>query len=633
MRIKRTKIKGYHIFYISFFVSYFFILYFLLYQPNGIFPFQVSVHFFANMAGSISKRFLGEAAPYALLFFLIYHIKGKWLRISLISVFLALFSVNLGIIFYYFVARANINFYVLKGFQWNLFLSCMNTERAIVILLTIVVMAVSAVILYRIRNTSKVPFAKRIAFIAAFAGLTIAGNYMTVVYSPHVSVFANDKLEKIYYKNINLENSGVIVLANEIRYEYFRPDFKKQDLTPEEEKLIASSGIENKLTADSGFHPKKIVLITAESVNNSMLSRYNGKISGATPFIDSLIGKYPHMDYFYPSGTFTLYGLNALLCGNTSTTRPMKDGNYECLPNLMKKAGYFNEFIRGFSKYYVGENVFFKKIGYDAITAMEEFDKKYPGFKNERPDLYKTWGFSDNYPFDEIIERLKKKKNEKLFLTALTVDTHAGSARCYRKKTKDDSKNNALFSLGCFDEVLADFFKKLESNGLFDDDILIILTADHIYPAYAGIPGDNASDAFYVKPDTIPLVFISKKPIHLMAKSGSQVDLASTLLDLLNIKEPDYYMGKSLISNADTVPMGQDGAYAYMIICGKFMSFNLFNAYSDGGERKYSGDYLRTFTNNIGDINLWLEQQRQRDGIGRYDAEPILIKWFKNKTL
>jgi len=632
---KRIKIKGYHVFYITFFVVYFFLLYFLLYHPNGLFPFQVNIHFFSNVLGSISKRFLAETAPYALLFFLIYYAKRKWLRIFLIAVFLALLLINLGIIYYYFVTRINVHLYVLRGFQWNLLFSYFDFKVAIIALLTIAIISSLTILLYRIRSTSKIPLVKRIAYIAVFAGLIIGGNYIPVVYSPHITMFSPDSIEKKYFKNIELENSGVAVLANELKYEYFSPKPRRQEFTEEEKEFIASLELDEKLIHDSFFKPKKIVLIATESLNQSFLSYYNKEIPEVTPFIDSLIEKYPHIDSFYPSGTYTLYGLGALLCGHTNTVMLTKNSDYKCLPNLLKEAGYMTEFIRGFSKYYLGENVFFDKIGYDTITALEEFDKKYPDFKNQRPDLYDSWGFSDDYLFDEVVERLKENTDEKMFLTVLTVDTHVAGGRCFYEKTDADLENDVLFSVTCFDKALAGFFEKLESNDLFNEDLLVILTADHLYTSYTGIPGDDFQISFLTEPATIPFIFITKAPVELLADMGSQLDVPSTVLDLLDIETPDYYMGKSLINNSNTVPMGQDRVYAYMIVNNAFYAFNFLQKNEGSLDEMFPGSngfYLRRTTMHTEEIFKKIEKKREEDS-QKWNDNSAFYKWYLDQWI
>ena len=631
MKIQRAQhIQKHHFFYIAFFIGYFFLIYFLLYHPNGLSPFQINIHFFSNAVGSICKRFLVEATPYALLFFLIYHSKRSWLRITCLVIFLLLFAVNLGSMAYYFVTRTDVQYYVLQSFRFNLFIDFIEGVRAILFAGFLILLTSVLLFLLRIRASVALPATKKAFFIILFTALTFGSPFIPVVYSQHKSVLWNDILEKKLYRLASLETSGVGNLLDELAFEHFTPSFDEQPLSEGELAFIDNLGLDRKLTQTSAFRPKKIILIVTESLSQSFVSHYNPEIPEITPFIDSLIETYPHVDAFYPSGSYTLYGLAAGLCSHLNTGMLMNGEGYDCLPNLLKNAGYYNEFIRGFSKYYLRENLFFNKIGYDSITALEEFDEKYPDYQNERPELYDTWGFSDNYLFDEVIQRLKEKPDERMFLTVLTVDTHAFGGRCHYVRSSDDPENDILFSVNCFDRLLADFFDTLESEGLFDDDLLVILTSDQLYPVYSAVPGDEGDSGFTAKPGRIPFVFISKKPTDLIAPTASQLDIAPTLLDLLNIDAPDYYLGKSMLSNTDIVPMGRNDYFVYIMPHEKFMGFNLFQKQSEPSELlDYYADYQMGSFSNMEDFERWINEKRRLNRQS-FATNNTLLKWLRN---
>ena len=633
MKIEKSEIKGYHFFYIAFFVSYFFLLYFLLYHPNGLSPFQINIHFFSNVIGSLSKRFLVETAPYALLFYLIYHSKVRLLRILNIALFLIILATNLASMFYYFVARTSIQYYVVKAFQLNLFFSYLKGAKSIMFLVTVIAIILISYFLYRLRAPKSVPRHNYVLFSLLFAILTFGGSLIPVIYSRHMSVLANDILEKKLDRLTDLESSGISKAISELRFEFFTPSFQVDELTEEEQQSINALGLNSKKTTSSDFHPKKIILIASESLSQSFISHYNPELDETTPFIDSLIEEYPHLDDFYPSATYTLHGLASSLCSHMNTKLLETNDSFECLPNLLKKAGYNNEFIRGFSKYYLQENLFFDKIGFETITAMEEFDDEHPDFKDERPELYDTWGFTDDYLFDEAIQRLKEKNDEKLFMTILTVDTHALGGRCYLPRTAEDYKNDVLFSVNCFDRLLESFFDKLTSENLLDDDLLIVLTSDHLYPAYSWVPGDGGDNGFTAKPGKIPLIFVSKHPVELMAKQASQLDITPTLLDLLDIDAPNYYIGKSMLSNNNIIPMGRNGFLAYMLPKQVFLGFNLLLREPQRPQtREYYVDYMFGPSKDIESLTSWVNERR-RNNEQDFVSDSTLLKWLRNSWL
>lgn len=632
MKSEKTRFRSYHVFYPAFFAGYFFLLYFLLYRPGGLSPFQINFHFFANVIGSLSKRFMAEASVYAFLLYLIHYSRKKWFRVILITLFLLAFFLNVMAAYYFYMTRTNIHWYVIKGLQWNLFLSVLHGRALLLFTALLAAVIVLAVCLYRIKSDSHVPLSKRLIFLSLFAGLFYNGNFYASVYDYNKTIFGDDAHQKMQYNIFELDKSGLMTLVNAFRDEYFPPSFKKEALTTDETQYLASIGLGDKLTVPSDFHPKEIVLVVFENVNQSFLSHYNSEIPGTTPFLDSLITTYPHLDDFYPSGTYTIYGLSSILCSHLNTARMESDSKVECLPDLLRKAGYQTEFIRGFSKYYIHENEFFSKIGYNQITAQEDFEKKFPNFKNERPDLFQGWGYSDDYVFNEAVEKLKENRGQKLFLTLLTVDTHANGGRCYRPRTQSDPKNNELFSVTCLDETVKNFFTKLQTEGLFDQDLLVVLTSDHLYSSYSDIPGDQSWDSFSSMPGRTPMIFASKQPVSFRATSGSQVDLAPTLLDLLDLDAPPAFMGKSLIANSQTVPMGLDGTNAYMVVNHQYVRLNLTNsAVTADSSSGRSGDFIKVVSANPNEIDTRIEALRREKQQGEGDTNSALLKWFKNQ--
>lgn len=575
--LEKTKIKPYHYFYLGFFLLYAVGLYYFLYHINGLQPFQVNLHFFSNVIGSFSKRFLSEASFYALLFFLLYYTQVVWKRIALIGLFLILFLVNTLAIAFYFITRSNFQFYILEGFNWHIFFSFFTPTLTLAAFLLAGFMAFLTIILFRIRNSKKkVWIAKKNIFIVLLTLLVFLSPFLPIAYTAHTSVMAGDALQKKFFRLIHLEDSGLTLLFKEITYRLSPPKQDYQPLNADEQATIKIAGLDEKITQHFPHPPKKIVLIVAESLNQAFLSHYNPEIAGATPNLDGLFKRFPHIDDFYPSGPYTLQGVGSLLCGHTYANLTRTSPSFACAPKLMAEAGFKNEFIRGTSKYYVGENIYFKKFGFETLFGKEDFEKKSPEFAETHKAFYQTWGYTDNYVFDEAISRLKAAgPDDKLFLTLLTVDTHAVGGRCAYPKTANDPENPLLFSLQCFDRVFGEFITNLEAENLLNEDTVILLTADQLYPGYLSVPGAPFQTSFSLKPASIPLLMITKTDLNFKAQEGSQIDIAATLLDLANLGIPSYYMGRSLLSSDHSVPMGQDRRDGYLMADGTFFPLSL----------------------------------------------------------
>ncbi len=633
LRLEKAAIRHYHLFYLGFFVVYFALIYGILYHINGLSPFQHNFHFFSNVVGSLSKRFLSDTAPYLFIFYLLfYDAKRLWMRLWLVGIFNVIFLINTVTLAYYFLARANFQFYVLKGFEWHLFFTFLTPVLTVVLIGFVVAILSFSATLIKIRSKQRIWPVKKWLFSTALLALAIGSPFIPIRYSTNNTIRGSDQLEKAFYRTVDLENSGLAVLIREAGFVLYPPKKIVHILTPDEKKLIGSKQLDNQIQKKLPKPYRKIVLIAMESFGQHFLSAYNNQIPGTTPTIDSLLGKYPHIDDFYPSGSFTLHGLAAMLCGHTNLDQTLENPIHDCVPKILAKAGYKTEFIRGATKYYVQENLHFKKFGYDSTFAKEEFAKKYPEFIKTQPKLYKSWGYTDNYILGEIISRLKEAKpDEKLFLTALMLDTHTPGGRCATGPLpSDDSEDPILFSAHCFDRVLGEFMDRLNQENLLTDDTAILLTADHPYPAYFEIPGANFQNSFLLRPNRIPFLIITKDKLSLVAQQGSQVDIAATLLNLDNLPTPPYYMGKSLISNPTVVPMGQDRENGYIIVDGQFHPLSLDPEIQALNKKQKLGFTIQLKTGTTEEFQSLVEaKMKEREQEVNQDA--AYFKWYYNK--
>jgi|GEM_PF-3191825 len=631
-KLHKTNLKFYHLFYIGFFVLYFLALYFLLYHVNGLNPFQLNIHFFSNVIGSLSKRFLSEAAPYAFIFFLLFYTKKLWWRIFLIVAFGVIFLINTLSIGYYFVSRTNFQFYILEGFNIPIFLSFLTPGLTLALIGLLMMMVGLVLALFKIRNREKkIWLFKKRLFTALLILLTLLSPSLPIRYSNHNTVMSNDTVQKKTYRIVMLEDSGLTHLIKELKFQFSPPKHTFRELDDDEKALIKDNKIDFQITNPLPNPPKKIVLVVVESLNQDFISYYNNKITGATPYLDGLFKKHPHIDDFYPSGPFTLHGLASMLCSHTNLKQTTVNGEYACIPKLLAEQGFETEFIRGATKYYIGENVKFKKFGFNTQFGKEDFEKKFPEFKKTHPELYKTWGYTDNYVFDEAVERLKESRpDDQLFLTLLTVDTHAAGGRCFYEKTDSDPGNPLLFSIQCFDKVLEKFIETLKKEGLFDEDLVILLTSDQLYPAYNKIPGNDFQTSFILKPGKIPFLMMTETDMDLAATQGSHVDIAGTILDLANIDIPPYYMGKSLISNSYTTPLGQDRGHGYMIVGDHFYSLSLNSNYNQFKTGKPKSFILQLGTDEMEELAI-LAQQKIDEIEQTRNQENAYFKWYYNK--
>ena len=121
-----------------------------------------------------------------------------------------------------------------------------------------------------------------------------------------------------------------------------------------------------------------------------------------------------------------------------------------------------------------------------------------------------------------------------------------------------------LTSVDRMDFDIAGFIEKLEKEGLFDESMLIVVSADHSCPlnnVTAKIPGHPRNNLA-----KLPLIFLSKKPLPEADFStlADQTDIAPTIAHILGIEKPSGWWGQSLfVKERKEKSIGFDKKFLY----------------------------------------------------------------------
>ncbi len=211
LNLKISKQKAHHLFYVGFFVLYLVALYYFLYLGTGIGALQINGHFFSNVIGSLSKRFLSEASVYGFIFYLLYYTKTHWKRIALVAFFVVTFLINALSIGYYFIHRAN----------WQPGSFDIPVSLALFIFFSIVVAIEIAVLLMKLKNGSKqVWILKRNLFGASLLLLAVLTPLIPIAYSTHRSVVDTQENVEKTFRTFHLGKSGTTHLYEVITGKY-----------------------------------------------------------------------------------------------------------------------------------------------------------------------------------------------------------------------------------------------------------------------------------------------------------------------------------------------------------------------------------------------------------------------------
>lgn len=222
---------------------------------------------------------------------------------------------------------------------------------------------------------------------------------------------------------------------------------------------------------------------------------------------------------------------------------------------ILKKAGYYLNYIKGGSLEFAGTGLFLKLNGYDDVwCAGDEELEKYTG-KLQKGAAY---GFRDHTLFEAAYRRYcELSERERPFcLTMLTVDCHPPNGFTDEKTITYRMPDGSVYRLLCAnrttDHYLGEFVAKLRKHPKWKDTVVFVMT-DHLM--MTNLPAENERP---LKP------MLSETPRRLIgfAVNGAatgrleaasyQPDVAPTLLALAGVKHNYVFpLGENLLGEVD----------------------------------------------------------------------------------
>lgn len=304
-----------------------------------------------------------------------------------------------------------------------------------------------------------------------------------------------------------------------------------------------------------GKNYTRVILIASESLSNKYLHHFNPNIPAeASRELDKLYEDNPSASLKHVTLS-TLYGLTVIFTSHPYAQLSFENNYPISLVKELKKHNFHTAFLRGANEQYMQENVLFHQAGFDEVIGATYFQTR---------DDYKTyvnwWGLLDRKLFDYAVEYLQGKKEEPVFVTLLTVDSHVPLGRLdylgetYRETDHKFYKTPTLpRAFGRFGQDVQRFLDNLQTAGLFDDKTLVLIMPDH--PSYSNTPTNALFDPFLPEFDNLPFIIVTKNKITTPMTEdtlASQLDIAPTLLDLLNLEIPRGMFGHSLFDKNAT---------------------------------------------------------------------------------
>jgi len=288
------------------------------------------------------------------------------------------------------------------------------------------------------------------------------------------------------------------------------------------------------------FKNANIVIVQIESLETQVVDyRINGKL--LMPFLYNFRNQSVYFKNFFAQhsgGASTDADLSML-----TSLLPVRHqvGLYTAdysriytLADVLKENGYTSFALNPIHGQFFNKNSAYPRAGIDNFYDEEFYSGEAKGWYS------KDWHF-----YEQSLDIIKKAATP-FFAYIINIQSH-GPFKNYSDSTKEvfDFKNvdfsklqiDYLLSMHEIDLAIEHLYKMLTKSGLMDNTILLIY-GDHVGRALSNT---------HCLAECIPL-FIYHKNLSPSIKTtpGSHLDLAPTILDLLDISEPDGWLGSSL---------------------------------------------------------------------------------------
>ena len=390
-------------------------------------------------------------------------------------------------------------------------------------------------------------FAKRSIFFLCFMLLPLAGYFLV-----------NNRFKNISNNNyINeLGGNGIYEFGsafwnNEIDYNRFyatRSDtanitiLRKMLQAPNATFTNDPLSIERTIKNDSPEHKWNIILVSVESLSGDYLKHFGNK-ENITPFLDSLIPHSLCFENFYASGTRTVRGLEALSLaipptpGQSIVRRPGNEAMFT-MGSILKAKGYEVNFIYGGNSFFDNMGYFFGNNSYTVLDKSE--------IPANMVHLTTAWGVDDEASFDFTLKQCDKSfAAGKLFFNhIMTVSNHRPYTFPDGRIDIPSATQSIAGGVKYTDYAINKFLKDAQQKPWFNTTLFVIV-ADHC--AKSAGKTDLPVNRYH-----IPCLVYAPQLVRpaLEQRLTSQIDIAPTLLGMLNLNYTSRFLGYDIYKTA-----------------------------------------------------------------------------------
>ena len=422
---------------------------------------------------------------------------------------------------------------------------------SIILVITVLVVALGLWLrkkLFSYQLTYAPKFSERVALLGSYAVVFIFCSYFV---NEQIVLSKANAIETIISKN-GFHSLFAAYRNNEINFDQFYStmsskdaasivhdalenshDEKNEDLKKEDEfsiiRNIKPLGLPRKLN---------VIVVLMESLSAKFLGSY-GNTENITPNLDLLAHQGLFFKSMFSTGTRTVRGIEATMLsipptpGQSIVRRPGGTGIFN-LGSVFEEQGYENKFIYGGRSFFDNMGPFFEGNGFEVID--------HSSFRKDEISFSNAWGVADEDLFNKVISESDKsfRQGRHFFNFVLTTSNH----RPYtfpENKIDLPSGGGRSAAVKYSDYAIGQFIRSAKSKSWFSDTVFVFIS-DH----NASVGGsENIQPQDYL----IPLIIYSPKYLKAEVNTifSSQIDMAPTLLGLLNFPYQSRFFGRNLL--------------------------------------------------------------------------------------
>ncbi|MCG3181381.1 MAG: Phosphoglycerol transferase I [Phycisphaerae bacterium] len=355
--------------------------------------------------------------------------------------------------------------------------------------------------------------------------------------------------------------------------------------------------------ADQNPDRPHVFIILMESFNAQWAYATDDRQREYTPNFNAFARRSFSVRHFYGNSMQTSRGQLATLASIIpSMYRKFSERYYanhlHALPAILASRGYQTNFFQGYAKLNFDNTLpFIKALGFQEIHAMNEEFGIHPD--RPRPDVW-GWGVQDDTLYRNFFTWLDGQhdaavaagRDPRYFSVISTITNHMMFCdippdQQYLYPGAEDTRLRMANSAYLCDKYLGEFFAQFKSRPWLANSIIVI-TADHSYPAGNHRGNFHNEWGFYEETFHTPLAI--SWPGHLDPRciqdvAYSQLDIAPTILDLMKIREPNHFLGRSMLAGdaAPPRPVPLVQPYEPMYLCAVEWPYKYVRQINRGG--------------------------------------------------